>query len=671
MNTKFLTITVFLFLTVCNAQAQDFKLGKVSIEELKEKIHPRDSAAVAAILFEKAENKLVYNQENGFAIELVVKARIKIYKKEGYNWANKSVRYYLPNNFKENISFSDAITYNLVDGKIEKTKLKSDGEFDEVINKYWGQKKITMPNVKEGSVIEYEYTLRSPNIGNPRDWYFQSDIPVNHSEFINYIPEYFVYNTNVKGFIRPNVTVEKLNKSILLSSKERVTNGRVTSTNFTNESVPYLETKTTYLVENMPAIKEEVFVNNIKNYTTSLEQELSMTKFPNSMPKSYSADWESVVKTIYEYEDFGPELNKTGYFEDDLKTVLTGLNTEDEKINAILNFVKTSVKWNEYYGYSCNDGVRKAYKDKTGNVAEINLMLTAMLRYAGLNANPVLLSTRSNGISFFPNRTAFNYVIAAVENEDQIVLLDGSDSFSVPNVLPFRTLNWFGRLIRKDGTSVAVDLMPKELSIDQKMLSFSFNEKGEVIGKIRSHKTKHRASLFRENIKGVKEDAYLEKIENNNNKIEISEYSRQNEKELNLPAVESYSFLGNNLIEIIGGKFYIDPMLFLTPKQNPFKQENRAYPVDYGFPFQDKWAVNIQIPEGYKVESLPQSATLKMNEDLGVFKYLIILNGNTIQISISNQINSSLVSSDDYVNLKTYYQKMIEKESEKIIISKI
>jgi hypothetical protein len=64
----------------------------------------------------------------------------------------------------------------------------------------------------------------------------------------------------------------------------------------------------------------------------------------------------------------------------------------------------------------CNEGVKKAYKDKTGNVAEINLMLTAMLRYAGLNANPVLVSTRSNGIAIFPNRTAFNYVIAAVEN---------------------------------------------------------------------------------------------------------------------------------------------------------------------------------------------------------------------------------------------------------------
>ena len=672
MKNKFLVTTVLFFLIVFSSKAQDFRLGKVSVEELKEKVHPKDSSAVAAILFEKAQNKFVYTQEKGFEIELVVRTRIKIYKKEGYDWANKEVRYYLESNLKEKVLFSEAVTYNLVDGKIEKTKLKSDGEFDEVINKYWGQKKITMPNVKEGSIIEYEYTLHSPNIGSPKDWYFQSDIPVNHSEYINCVPEYFVFNTNVKGFIRPEIKIEKLNKSITIDSKERVVNRMgVTNTNYSSEDIAYVETRTTYLAENMPAIKEEEFVNNVRNYTTSLEQELSMTNYPNSMPKTYSTDWAAVVRTIYEYEDFGPELNKTGYFEDDLKVVLTGLNTQQQKIDAILKFVKSAVKWNEYYGYSCNDGVRKAYKDKTGNIAEINLMLTAMLRYAGLNANPVLMSTRSNGISFFPNRTAFNYVIAAVENGDDMVLLDASDTFSEPDVLPFRALNWLGRLIRKDGTSAAVDLMPKKPSLEHKSLNYSINDKGEVSGKLRSQKTTHNAMIFRDEIKGFKEDVYLEKLENSNNKIEINEYSLQNEKEINLPVIETYSFVGNNLSESIGGKIYINPLLFLTRKQNPFKQENREYPVDYGFPFQDKYAVNIQIPDGYQVENLPQPMTLTMNGNVGVFRYLTKLVGNTVQVSVSNQINSSTVLSEDYAALKSYYQKMIEKQNEKIIITKI
>jgi transglutaminase-like putative cysteine protease len=338
------------------------------------------------------------------------------------------------------VSFSDAVTYNLVGGKVEKTKLKSDGEFDQNINKYWGKKKIVMPNVKEGSVIEYEYTIRTPRISELKEWFFQSSIPVNYSEFITYIPEYFVYNPNSKGYIFPKVTVEKNQKSIIINSKER--SGFYTSkTTFSQDKIDYTETQTTYLAENLPAMKEEAFVNNIDNYTASVSHELAMTKYPNSLVEMYSTDWESVTKKIHDNDDFGAELNKTGYFEEDITTLIKGLTAQEEKIAAIIDFVKTKVKWNGSYGYSCDEGVKKAYKDKTGNVAEINLMLTAMLRYAEIKANPVLISTRSNGIALFPSRTGFNYVIAAIEINDGLILLDATEKYSVPNILPLRDLN--------------------------------------------------------------------------------------------------------------------------------------------------------------------------------------------------------------------------------------
>lgn len=671
MSFKTVFLIMILLFSLSNMKAQNFELGKVSLAELQEKVHPKDSSAVAAVLFEKGKNSFEYSQERGFVMITEIKARIKIYKKEGYDWASKSVRFYLVNDAKETVSFSDAITYNLIDGKIEKTKLKSDGEFDEVLNKYWGQKKITMPNVKQGSVIEFKYTIRSVRTGSPRDWYFQSSIPVNYSEYKNYVPEYFIYNANLKGFIRPVVTAENGSNSITLNSKERTTSNRVTQTSFSSDKIDYLETRTTYLAENMPAMKEESFVNNIDNYTSSLVQELAMTKYPGEPLQAFSTNWNAVVKTIYNYDDFGPELNKTGYFEEDLKAVLAGLNTSEEKITAILHYVKSTVKWNDYYGYSCNDGVKQAYKNKTGNVAEINLMLTAMLRYAGLIANPVLVSTRSNGIALFPNRTAFNYVIAAVENGTDVVLLDATDKFSSPNVLPFRDLNWLGRLIRKDGTSSEVDLMPKQTSNDVITMNYAVNDKGEVVGKLRRQRTDHNAMIFRSNVKDLKEEAYLEKFENENDKIEVSDYLRTNENDLKLPLIETISFTGANCSEILGGKIYFKPMLSFSQSNNPFKQEIREYPVDFGFPFLDKYAINLQIPAGYKVESFPASASILMEDGLGSFRFLTSLSGDSIQISILSQINMPIISAEYYPALKEFYQKMMEKENEKIVLSKI
>jgi transglutaminase-like putative cysteine protease len=664
-------IILILLIVVAKTNAQNFELGKVSIGELEEKSHPKDSSAVAAVLFEKGKNSFEYAESNGFSMVTEVKVRIKIYKKEGYDWATKSLRYYIGSGAKERLTISDAATYNLVAGKIEKTKLKSDGSFDEVINKYWGQKKITLPNVKEGSVIEFSYLYKTESLSSPRDWFFQKTIPVNYSEYKTVIPEYFNYNSNFRGFVSPKVTVEKGVNSITLNSKERVKSGMNVTTNFSSQKVEYNETRTQYIAENLPAVKDEVFVNNVDNYTVSLVQELAMTKYPNQPYKSYSTDWASVVKTIYDYDDFGPELNKTGYFEEDLKGVLASLTKPEEKIDAILKFVKATVKWNDYYGYSCNDGVKKAYKDKSGNIAEINLMLTAMLRYAGLNANPVLVSTRSNGIAMFPNRTAFNYVIAAVENGASYTLLDASDQYATPNVLPSRALNWSGRLIRKDGSSMEIDLTPDSVSNDVITMFYTVDEKGIVTGKLRRQRDAHNALLLRNSLKNLKEEAYVEKLENDNNKIEIQEYKRTNEKELNLPIIESISFTGSNFSEIIGDKIYFKPLLSFASSQNPFKQENREYPVDFGFSFMDKYIVNIAIPEGYTVESIPASINLLLENDFGNFKCLTSVSEKTIQVMVINQINMPIVAAGYYTTLKEFFQKLTDKQNEKIVLRKI
>ena len=669
MKTYVLAYVLIFTFFYSNSYAQEFKLGKVSVAELEEKEHPKDLSAEAAILFKKGETKFRYSDTDGFEVITVVQTRIKIYKKEGYNWANQEVNYYLDNSYNENVSFSDAYTYNLVNGKIEKTKLKSDGEFTEKINKYWGRKKITMPNVKEGSVIEYEYSIKTRLIGSLRDWYFQSSIPVNYSEYITYIPEYFEYNSNQKGYVLLETAVEKINRKINYVNVRDYKDG--TPPTRSNEELNFIEKKTTYSIKNLPAMKEEAFVNNIDNYTSSISHELSMTNYPNTPLKYYSTNWESVVKTIYNYDDFGPELNKTGYFEDDVNKLLTGITVDSERIAVVLNFIKSNVKWNKYKGYSCNDGVKTAYKNKTGNSAEINLMLTAMLRFAGLNANPVIISTRDNGIAFFPSRTAFNYVIAAVETPAGMILLDATEKYSEPNILPLRDLNWVGRLIRKDGTSTEVNLMPKTLSREAISMNVVLKADGSVDGKIRRQLSEYNAFEFRKENGDTNSDLYLEKLENRSKNIEISDYVRENDLDSNKPIVESYTFKDSKSVEIINDKIYISPMLFLATSENPFKQEVREYPVDFGYPMLNKYNINLEIPQGYIVESLPASINLATGNDIATFKYMMANADNKIQLSITSTIIAPIVSPDFYPVLKGFYQQMIDKQNEKIVLKKI
>lgn len=509
-NTLILLFTLLPFFCI-NAQKQE--LGKVTIEEIRQKLCPIDTSAAAAFLFKTGETKFEYS-DKGFSIINTVRCKIKIYKKEGYEWANQLANYYSGSGSKDKLSFDNAVTYNEVGGKIEKTKLKSGGEFDEKINRYWSQKKIILPNVKEGSIIEFEYTITSDRFSAVNDWYFQTKIPVLFSEYKTYIPEYFKYNVLFRGFITPKVVTELKDRTSTFTSKEREDFISVKIT-YSQAELKYREAYTTYTLENIPAMKDETFVNNIKNYTAGVVHELSSIKYPNEGFKNYATDWETVVKKIYDDEDFGNELNKTDYFEKDINDLLAGSIAQEEKIAKIFSYVKYRMNWNDYYGYSCNDGIKKAYQDKIGNIAEINLMLVSMLRYAGFQANPILLSTRSNGISLFPSRTAFNYVIAGIELDDQVVLLDATNKYSLPNILPVRDLNWFGRIIRKDKTSSEINLMPKSNSREVINVMANVNPKGDISGKVRDQYFDYNALIFRNNNNNLSGTSSMEKLEKN------------------------------------------------------------------------------------------------------------------------------------------------------------
>lgn len=667
MKTKlliFLLFTTFIY-------SQEYELGKVTIAQLEEKYHPKDTSAVAAILFEKGKTSFNYEEMNGFSTTTEVLVKIKIYKKEGFEWANRKIRHYIDGK-KETVSFSKGVTYNLVNGEIEKTKLKSSGEFTEKINNFWSETKIVMPNVKEGSIIEYAYIIKSPFISNFPEWSFQKNIPVNHSEYTTLIPEYFVYNTFTKGFSNIKVTRNSDNRKMPYSYSyvDASRAGTAKSERVTTE-LQFVENSTNYIAEDVPALKEESFVNNIDNYSSSILHELSMTKYPNSPTKSYSSDWESVVKTIYDNEDFGGQLNKANFYEEDLNALLKDITTTEDKIATIFSYVKNRLNWNGYVGYYSDKGVKKAYQEKTGNTADINLLLVSMLNYAKLNASPILLSTRSNGIPIFPSRNGFNYVIAGVElSNGSVVLLDATNKNAVPNIIPENALNWFGRIVRKNGTSEMVDLYPKKGSLEAVSILAELKADGSISGKQRKQLTDYNAYRYRSRHANRNHDDYVQQLEKEHNFSAVENYEVANINDLSKPVIETYSFSGNSMTDIIDSKIYLPPMLFHQMDVNPFKSEQRSYPIDFSFPFKDSYNFSIKIPEGYVVESKPEALNLNMNQNMVSFRYSVSENLGTIQISCIVEVNSPIIESDYYPHLKELFNQIVLKQNEKIVLVK-
>ncbi len=665
--------TLALLLIAITLRAQDYSFGKVSKEELKKTQSDIDTEANAEILYKNESIYYYLNQEKGFIQKREVHLRIKIYNKEGLDWANHNVSLYSESASKRTKLYGEkGYTYNLVEGSIDKTKLNRQGVHTKDINEYWKEVSIALPNVREGAIIELKYTLESPFISID-DIYVQELIPIKKLDIVVKIPEYFNFKKliNPRASFYPKLIESTKRRKEVLTNKSR-SGFYVTKTSHNYSDLEFDEDITTVNLENVPALKKENFVDNLKNYIAKIVWEYNSFKDPNGMIKDYSSNWRKVSETIYNNQNFGDQLKKTSYFKDSLDVILTEINDPMEKANAVFNFVKSNVKWNDYYGKYTIDGVKKAFKNRSGNIAEINLMLTSMLRYAGLNANPVLVSTKSHGIPITATLDGFNYVISALELQNKTLLLDASDAHTIPNVLPKRAINWQGRLVKKNGVSSWISLQQKDPVLDSKIIIYKITPNLNIEGKAREHKTLQLALKARKKESKLTTEEKVEQLENIGFDITVKNLTIKNEDKYEKPYIKSYDFASDELIEEIGDRLYISPLLFYTIDESPFKEETRNYPIDFIYPFKDTFRINITIPDDYVVEHIPASSAAKLSDNnLSSYKYTIKNNGKLIQLNINFDFNASIVSVDLYKDFREYFSSYLEKISEKIILKKI
>lgn len=667
-------LIVLALLTVQGLYAQNVKFGKVSKQELIESTYEKDTTANAVVLYKSQKIKFMYNDDGGFTQRNEIHERIKIYNKEGFDWATKKVRLYDRSASKrEKLIGLNGYTYTLENGKVVKTKLKKESIFEEKNNKYLATKSFTMPNVSEDCVIEFQYKIDSP-YAQIDDVILQYDIPIEKLEVSIKTPEYFNYKKqlNLKAGFFPDIKESKTQAKVTSLKKGRSGRGlKLTTTESSYSNWTYDVNVMEIEEKGIPALKTEPFVSNLNNFRSKLILEYAYFKGPDQSVKSYATTWESVAETIYKNSSFGGQLDKSNYFEKEIEALISGIEDPTEKVNVIYNFVQNRMTWNGNVGFESYNGVKKAYKDRKGNVGDINLILTAILKHVGLNANPVLTSTRANGIPVTPTITGFNYVITAVNLDNKLLLLDATNTVTAPGILPLRVVNWQGRMIMPNSTSTWIDLSPKVFSRENVLLDAEITEDLSITGKVRKRLTNYSAYNFRNENATLKDEDLIRNMEEGKGEIEISDFDIKNLKALNKPVSYNYNYTLENEIEEIGDKLYISPLLFLATKENVFKQSKRIYPIDFIYPRITKQHINIKVPEGYSVESLPENIKLQFNGNEGDFSLLVKETNGTIQISINNNLKTTYIIPENYQQFKAYTDGIVEKENEKIVLKKI
>ncbi|AGC77036.1 uncharacterized protein DUF3857 [Nonlabens dokdonensis] len=653
---KLIFIGILLF--SINSFGQDIKFGKVSKEDFN--LTANDSLDHDALfIYRNVDINFTYVTGSGFNQNRNVHERILIKNEEGLRYATKRIRLWDKNSkTRELLRNLKGATYNLVDGKVKKSKLRRSGEFEEDLNERWKLESFTMPDVRIGSIIEYKYYIDSP-FPSIDDIDLQQSVPTLQQDIKVQLVEYYLYNVlfNPRANYVPQFSEEIKRKNIAMGNNAQ----RVT----TSDRLLTLSKK------NIPALEAEPMSGNLENFRARMIIELAGTRFPNSTIENFSTSWEAVSKNILDNKNFGDQIKQRKHFKEDLIRAIKPGMSDEEKISVVFNLVKSKIKWDGNYGKFAYQGIKKAYKEGNGNVADVNLTIVAMLQELGFNANPVLVSSRSNGIPIVPTQDGFNYVIAAVNVDGNEVLLDATEPYSAPNLLPFRATNWQGRLIVEGGASSWVELSTPILSSEIKIMEVDIEEDFTLRGKVQQKETGHIAYKTRNEYAGSNEKNISQHFIGNNQNLEVTNVEV---KELNTPSeaiISSYEFKYKDGVDNIGDKIYITPMLYEATDENPFKREERNLPVDLVYPFKTNALININIPDGYKVESLPESKKLVYEENTGYYSFIVEQKGNVISVRGTFKMNETLVMPYNYGIWRQFFITIVDTNAEKIVLTKI
>ena len=669
----YLQMIFFIIISLhITAQTKEFKFGKFEITELQSTKCKIDSDANAYVIGDYGYTTFDYSDNNGFQLVFNRHTRIKILKKASFELANFEVELYKSGKNEESISELKGITYNLEDGKIVTSKLDKKSIFKQEIDEHRNSVKFTMPNVKEGCIIEVYYEIKSDFWSIPK-WQFQEMVPVLYSQYIMHIPEYLNYKFFQNGYqqIQQFKKSESTSFNYTWNEVDQVGMRIPNSTHI--EKIDYMANIYTYIGKDIKAFHDEPYMTSRSNYLSSLDVELQSTSFPHSLMKIYASDWKSITQELLKNEYFGNIIQRQNPTNQIINTATKGITDPLKKAIAIYEYIRDNFKWNEANRKYASKGIRKIIDDRSGNSADLNLLLIAALRNADLKAEPVVLSTRDNGriITEYPMLQKLNYVIAQLNIGDQQFLLDVTDKYAPFGFLPEKCLNGQGRII-SDQQFGDVELSTKTNYLSNINISATLGENGEVIGKWTEINKGYAANTLRKNLGASKsKDDYIQDFQKKYPSFTINNYSFENLDSLHREVINKYDFTITSGVEITGNLMMMHPLLIEQLEENIFKSQERQFPVDYSFITSKTYIITLEIPKGYKVETLPKSISLSLPGKEASFMYSTNMIENKIQMIRKFSINKTMFLVDDYSSLKDFYKLRVSKEAEVIVLKKI
>jgi hypothetical protein len=654
-------------------QPAPIKFGLPDEKDFEAKNFAADSGASAVVLCDYGTSHFGSTAGEMCIISERV-TRIEILKKAGYEYATVEVPLYHKGEDAEKLSNLRGFTYQRgADGKIIKTKLEG-GEFEEKRTDNLTIRKFTLPNVHEGAVIEYAYTVRSTFFNNYQDWTFQREVPTRWSEYRSSIPQMYQYKILYQGYLPLAFNeVSVGSESMTLNDKLGENAGAGAGMTVGSYGLSMSTEQHRWVIRDAPAFREEPYMTTANDYLARMTFELAGIQMPNQPYRDLMDSWPNKNKALLNHEFFGQALASSKFLAPVVAPLVAKYPDPAARAAAVRELVLKAVKYDGTNRYTATTSLKRSYEQHRGTAADVNLLLIAALREAGLSTQPMLLSTRNHGIvsQEHPLLEQFNYVVALVELPDQKeLLLDATEPLLPAGLLPTRCLNKAGHTVPNTGDGRWVSLVPSQRYSHYQEVNLTLDTEGNLSGQVREEHGGYAGLQAREKLQELGEKKYVSQLVASHPSWEVPSYTVKGAAEPEHSLALSYKMKQAASTAGVAQELYVAPLEPFGERQNPFRHEYRSYPVDIGMYQQDMIRVTLKLPQGYTAE-LPKAATLVLPDNGG--RYMFVATSpapGTVQLISRLNLDKSVYTATEYHALRELYRQMLAKQAEALVVKK-
>ena len=613
--------------------------------DLKMTSEPKAPGAPAIYLYRQVDRN-----DSGQSTTEINYIRIKILTEDGRKYGNVEIpfdkRGYKVNNIRARTIRPDGSIVNF-DGKVyENTIVKSKSL------KYLA-KTFTMPDVSVGSIVEYRYNydFEDLRLFNSH-WILSEELFTRLAKF------------SLKPYSEPPWSVQWISPAGLPTGTEQAKEGPDHVIRMTASNIPAFQ-----IEDFMPPQNELKFRVDFLYHDTI--PETNVDKFWSNYGKKKADLVEKFVNKRKPMEQAVAGIVSPG---DSPETKLKKIYARTQQLRNLSYEESKTAAEEKRDKLKAASNVEDVWKNGYGSGAAITWLFLALARAAGFEAYPVMVSTR-NEYFFHPNRMNSNELNANVV----LVKLNGKDLYCDPGTVfaPFGLLPWeesgvAGRKLDKEGGSwIQTDIAPSSATKIQRKAQLVLSEQGTLEGTV---------TLAYTGLEGM--ERRLE--ERNEDEAERRKYLEDQLKEYipaaadvelknkpdwagtEPPLVAEFTVKVEGWVSGAGRRGLMPVGLFSAPEKRLFEHAERVQPVYYPYFYSKEDEIDVELPLGWKVWSVPKTQDV----DAKAAEYILKIDDKKESVHISRKLRVDLfmVPKDLYPALRNFYQNVRTDDEQQIVL---